>query len=119
LADRGCGAIAIDPFDHSHLYAETNGHGVFSINVKPSLTVTSPNGGEIWSAGSLQNISWTTTGPVGNLKVEYSSDGGASYTVITDSIPNTGTYSWTVPFMLSSKYLVRISEAGGGGVRYE
>ena len=83
-------------------------------NQKDTLTVTSPNGGERWEAFSLHNITWTTQGTVGNVRIEYSTNGGTSYTDIVASASNSGTYSWTVPNTPSSNCLVRISEASSG-----
>jgi len=78
------------------------------------LTTTSPNGGESWLGGSSQNITWTTTGTIANVKIEYSTNGGSSYTTIVASIANTGTFAWTVPNTASANCLVRISEAASG-----
>jgi lysophospholipase L1-like esterase len=83
-------------------------------NQKDTLTVTSPNGGESWEATSVHNITWTTQGTVGNVGIEYSTNGGTSYTEIVASAPNNGTYSWTVPNTPSSNCLVRISETSSG-----
>ena len=83
-------------------------------NQKDTLTVTSPNGGESWEATSVHNITWTTQGSVGNVRIEYSTNGGTSYTDIVASASNSGTYSWTVPNTPSSNCLVRISEASSG-----
>ncbi len=108
--------LVINPFDLSKLYAGTDGDGVFSIVLKPSLSVTSPNGGENWLAGSSQNISWTTEGPIGNVRIEFSVDGGTTYTTLAKSVPNTGRYSWTLPSVLSPRYSIQISEVGGDAV---
>jgi len=79
-----------------------------------SITVTSPNGGESWVVGSSHDITWTTVGTVGNVKIEYSTDGGTSYTTIASSIsPNSGIYPWTVPSAPSTKALVRITQVSG------
>ncbi len=83
-------------------------------NQKDTLTVTSPNGGESWEAASVHNIAWTTQGTVGNIRIEYSTNGGTSYTDIVASASNSGTYSWTLPNTPSSNCLVRISEASSG-----
>ena len=37
-----------------------------------SITVTSPNGGESWTVGTSHNITWTSTGTVGNVNIDYS-----------------------------------------------
>jgi hypothetical protein len=61
-----------------------------------SLTLTAPNGGEKWKVGSIQNIAWTKTGSIANVKLEYSTDGGVTYPkLITASTQKTGSISWS------------------------
>jgi hypothetical protein len=79
-----------------------------------TLTITSPNGGESWEALRSYPITWTTLGTVANVKIEYSTDGGATYTTIIASTPNTGTYTWTVPNVPSTTCRIRVSEASTG-----
>lgn len=35
----------------------------------PTITVTSPNGGESWVAGGTQTITWTSTNPSGFVNI--------------------------------------------------
>jgi uncharacterized repeat protein (TIGR02543 family) len=79
-----------------------------------SLMVTSPNGGEIWQVGSSHNITWTSTGTIGDVNLAYSIDGSV-WTDIIASTGNTGTYSWTIPAGLAagSTYMIRVSETDG------
>jgi hypothetical protein len=86
---------------------------VFSIVPIPTITVTSPNGGENWMVGSVHNITWTTTGTVGNIKIEYSTNNGGNWTAIAASTENDGSFPWTVPAVDSSQCLVRVSETDG------
>ena len=79
-----------------------------------SITVVSPNGGESWAVGSTQTITWTTTGTVGNVKIQYSFDNSGTWTTIAANISNTGSYTWTVPNTPSPQCLVKISEAADG-----
>ena len=53
---------------------------VFTIAAPSSdyIMVTSPNGGEAWTVDSSKNITWTTTGTVGIVKIDYSIDGGSN-----------------------------------------
>jgi hypothetical protein len=76
--------------------------------------VTAPNGGETWQTNSSHSITWTSTGTVGNVKIEYSTNNGSSWSTITSSTANDGVYSWTVPETPSSLCKVRISEASDG-----
>jgi hypothetical protein len=75
-----------------------------------AINLTSPNGGENWTAGSTHNITWTTTGTVGKVKIEYSIDNGSNWSEIIDSTTNDGSHSWTVPNTPSTECLVKISE---------
>jgi len=78
-----------------------------------TITVTSPNGGESWAAGSSHNITWTTSGSVGNIKIQYSTNNGNSWVTITSSTGNDGSHSWTVPNVSSTQCLVKVSETDG------
>ena len=81
-----------------------------------TITVTRPNGGESWVAGSAHDITWSSTGTVANVKIEYSTNGGAAFITITASTPNDGTHPWTLPSAVSSRSLVRISNAANAAV---
>ncbi len=81
---------------------------------QPTITVTSPNGGESWAAGSAHNITWTSSGTVGNVKIEYTTNNGSSWSTVTSSTANDGSYSWTVPNTASTQCKVRVQEASDG-----
>jgi len=91
----------------------TLGSKTITIN-NPTLTLISPNGGESWEVGTSRSIQWVSTGSVGDVKIEYSTDNGSSWSIVSSSASNTGNYSWTVPTVESTNCLVRISEAGDG-----
>jgi hypothetical protein len=91
-------------------------NAVFSIIPLPSITVTSPNGGESWAMGSTQNIAWSSTGISANVKIEYSINSGSGYSLIAASTANDGTHPWTVPLTTSSTCLVRVSDAASPSV---
>jgi hypothetical protein len=82
--------------------------GTFTIT---GFIVTSPNGGEIWTAGSVQTITWTTLGSFPTVRLLYSTNDGSTWTEIAASTANTGSYPWTVPATLSTQCLVRIRDA--------
>jgi hypothetical protein len=84
---------------------------------KPAVTVASPNGGEILTADSAP-ITWTesTAGgtSVASRTIEYSADGGASWTTVTTGA-GPSPYSWdltTVPNTSSARVRVRITDNG-------
>ena len=88
--------------------------GVFTIS-PPSLSVTSPSGGETWYFGDYENITWTSTSGIsGNVDIDYSTNGVTGpWGEIIDNQPNSGSYPWTIPNDDSSSCRVRISEVGG------
>jgi len=71
-----------------------------------TITVTSPNGGENWSAGSTYSVTWSISGSTTNLSYQYvalSTDGGATYTNISSALSaTTRSFSWSVPSSTSS-----------------
>jgi subtilisin family serine protease len=82
----------------------------------PTITVTYPNGGETFYADSIKVITWSGSPNIDNVMIEYSTDNGAAWSTITGSIPNTGSYEWTVPQNSSVQCLVRVSALGSSGV---
>ena len=77
-----------------------------------TLTLSTPNGGNTWAAGSQQNILWTVTGEngadVGTVSLEYSVNGGTSWKPIASGEANDGSYTWTVPDDPSANASVRV-----------
>jgi transcriptional regulator CtsR len=67
----------------------------------PTITVTSPNGGEAWAAGSSQIIRWTyTRNPGAYVKIELFKGGVLSRTISLSRPIGTGgsgSYSWAIP----------------------
>ncbi len=71
-------------------------------NQPPQVAVTSPNGGETLSAGSTHTITYTASDPDSgpsplSISIDYSADGGATWTSVVAGQTNTGSYAWTVP----------------------
>jgi len=90
---------------------------VFTISTSSqSILVTNPNGGETWQVGSVQNITWTSSG-ITNVKIEYTTDNGTSWTTIIASYTaNAGSYPWAVPNNPSTQCKVRISDSGNASL---
>ncbi|HQO27409.1 MAG TPA: hypothetical protein PLK89_16970, partial [Acidobacteriota bacterium] len=63
----------------------------------PTLRVLWPDGGEIFTVGDAVEIRWSWTQAVGDVRIDYSRDGGSSWQPVAASVPNTGTYLWQVP----------------------
>jgi endonuclease/exonuclease/phosphatase family metal-dependent hydrolase len=82
----------------------------FAAGTTPSLTITSPNGGGSYVAGSVQNITWTSA-LISNLRLEYTLDGGVTWSLITASTPAAaGSFAWTVPATASTNAKVRATD---------
>jgi hypothetical protein len=79
----------------------------------PDATVVSPNGGETFVSSPV-SISWTSATDVAtgrdlaSTRLEYSDDGGSSWSLITSS-PGSSPYSWNVSALpTGSRYQVRV-----------
>ncbi|MDY0079067.1 MAG: T9SS type A sorting domain-containing protein [Ignavibacteriaceae bacterium] len=80
------------------------------------VTVASPDGGENWQVGTSKNITWSSSN-VTNVKIEYSTNSGTSWTTIAASIQaSLATYSWTIPATPSNTCLVKISDASNSAI---
>ena len=99
--------------DESSLMINPNSGAALQGGTTNTITVISPNGGEIWTVGSTQSVTWSSTGTVGNVKIEYSFNNGSGWSTMVSSTANDGNYSWTVPAVSSSNCKVRISETDG------
>jgi hypothetical protein len=80
------------------------------------ITVTSPNGGEVWSG--TQHITWETesiTGdPVNAIDIFYSQNGATTWDTITVGDENDGTYSWnTLDVSDGVQYTIKVAGSDG------
>jgi hypothetical protein len=73
-----------------------------------SITVTSPNGGESWNEASTHNITWNSTGTSGSVKIRFSTNSGSSWTTLTSSTSDDGSWNWTLPTVSSDQTQCRI-----------
>lgn len=82
----------------------------------PYVKLTAPNGGEVWETGTSQTISWTYQG-VGNIKIELSSDDGATWTQIAFSVAaSQKSFSLQAPGTVSDRCLVRVSDTANASI---
>lgn len=92
---------------------QCNASGIFVSDTftisSSSILLNSPNSTSVWNTGSSHNISWTSTG-IDSIKIEYSYNGGISYsTIIASVLASQGSYSWLVPSPQSYNARIRIS----------
>jgi hypothetical protein len=89
------------------------------VNTMPSITLTSPTGGEIWSG--VKDITWTATDnedPANALAIaiKYSNNGGSTWINLATDEPNDGVFSWdttTVDDGTNYKVKVVVTDTGG------
>ena len=106
-------SIASNDGDENPYVLNLMGTGTVPPNM---ITVTSPNGGEMWGWGASHNITWTTTGTIADVKIEYSADNGTNWTTVIASISNTGSYAWNVPSTSSTQGLVQVSDVANAAI---
>ncbi len=82
-----------------------------------SITLTSPNGGEIWTGNTDCTITWKSSGTIDEVRIEVSTDNGTAWGDVVVATANDGSYAWTVPNTPSPQCLVRISDAGNPAVK--
>ncbi|MFN4854531.1 MAG: PKD domain-containing protein [Bacteroidota bacterium] len=75
---------------------------VFSIQQPASYTITVPNGGEFYQAGNSMLIQWISGNNLFPVFLEYSTDGGLTYSNLVSNITNTNSYLWTIPPQINS-----------------
>jgi len=86
----------------------------FSILIPQYIKVTSPNGSEYWQSGTSQTITWLSS-EVENVKIEYSTNNGLEWFVLTGNTPSDGYFTWEVlPSTPTTMARVRISDADDG-----
>jgi len=84
----------------------------------PVVALASPNGGESWETGTIQDIAWTATDNFGVTAIDlaYSTDGGATWPeTIATGLANAGTYPWTVPDLDNRTVRIRVTAHDAAG----
>src|SRR5262249_52539315 len=73
-----------------------------------TVIVDAPNGGEIWNAGSTQDITWSTT-YVSTVALSFRPSPDAAWIPIAAGLPATpATYAWSVPYVPGPDAMVRV-----------
>lgn len=83
----------------------------------PTVTVTSPNGGQTWLAGSTRAVTWNSTNPVGDVEILLFK--GNAYAALLGTAPMAaGTINWTICPTIGngSDYSIRVWQLTCGPV---
>jgi hypothetical protein len=110
--------IAVDGYTLTLKAVNTSGVVVDSFTIQrpdltpPSVTLTSPVGGEEWEMGSAQTVTWSASdlGGVDSVNVDYSLTGAAGpWLPVAHGLANSGSTPWTLPTQPSDSALVRVT----------
>lgn len=82
--------------------------GIFTIRTL-SLKVLTPAGGDTWWTHTQQNITWSSVGVDGNVRIELSRDGGSTWEDVRGSTANDFTETLTVSGPATDNARVRIT----------
>lgn len=78
--------------------------------IPPTIQITSPNGGQVWQAGTTNTITWTSTHPSGSVRVDVYRGGFFLGTLATVPMIN-GSYAWAISPTIgdTNTYRVRVT----------
>jgi lysophospholipase L1-like esterase len=80
-------------------------------NFPQNISLIFPKGGETFQPGSSEQIKWTSRN-VQNVGIEYSTDNGKEWNIITSSFPGfLGNYNWSIPNINSDHVIIRIYDS--------
>ncbi|MCK4554670.1 hypothetical protein KAU19_06980 [Candidatus Parcubacteria bacterium] len=79
---------------------------------EPSITISSPNGGEMWKVGEVARISWSSNS-VDSVRIKARDANSGNVSLIIEFIAsNPHYYDWTIPsdFALGDKYEIEVAD---------
>lgn len=93
--------IEIEEYDSAtgsnHIDSSDAPFNITTASTQPSITVTSPNGGEQWAIGSTQTIRWNSAGSISQVTISLIPTDPSVGTRTLGTVANSGLYSWTIP----------------------
>jgi len=106
-----------DDGDNLSTFGTANRWGLQNLNqlrtvaAEPSgISLLDPNGSEIIVGGAIHTITWSNTGTIDSVFIEFSIDNGNTWSeVYPPNIGNTGSYDWLVPIVDSEQCRVRLT----------
>ena len=81
----------------------------------PRITVTAPVDQDKFMIETSQTIKWISPYYSGNVKIEYSTNGGTDWNTITESTLDDGSFNWvSIPDAPTNNGKIKISDASDG-----
>jgi C1A family cysteine protease/uncharacterized protein YndB with AHSA1/START domain len=83
----------------------------------PTVTISSPGSYTTVSPGQNLAVSWSASDnkAVASVTLQYSSNGGSSWTTIADNQPKSGSYTWTIPTPTASSLTLKVTARDTSG----
>ncbi len=80
------------------------------VDTAPTVTVTSPTGGENWVGGTAHAITWTATDDQGvtSVDIQYRDSDAGTWTPLARNAANSGSFTWFVHNTPSTQARVRV-----------
>ena len=77
------------------------------------VNILSPKANDLIQAGTPFEVQWKAEVPQSefgvNVTIQFSKDGGNTWEVVAENVPNTGKYQWAVPKIDSAKCKIMVS----------
>lgn len=86
------------------------------VRAQRTLRVLVPNGAESWTVGDIDTIRWTWTGGVTRVKLDYSTNLGATWIAIEAATVNDSLYAWNIPNVPSTQALIKVTDVDSTSV---
>ncbi|GEM_PF-2774779 len=97
-----------------------NYFSIVAPSAQPTITVTSPNGGETWKVGETYNITWNSAN-MNKINIEIidtTISAGVTLNLAENYSAAAGSYAWTIPSNVGevpgNRYKISLSGAGIG-----
>ncbi len=90
--------------------------GIFFQGNLRDFEVTTPKPGEMWYFGQSKAIVWNSSFASSPVALQLSRDNGSTWETINASVPNNGSYPWTVAGPVCSQCRISVSDGTRGTV---
>ena len=99
--------------NNGYVYGDYGTSEAIPFNLKPPVVcVLSLNGGELFKGGATAAITWSATDEgsgIANNSVAVYYTTGEGFILIADNLPNSGSYSWSVPKIDSKNVKIKVT----------